>query len=158
MQQLGHLTRSGVVVATTVIDECSSHGIGLIELGHVLSATPPEFLEGRRKVSRFRDELTGEAEGVGVVAHFERFQFWPSRQVPGHHRHSPQMGLNAEFIDLSPAVESPRQGQGVSCRFRGVLRDIGRDPQVTPVVDQISDLDLTAPTNGSTSKTDQFDF
>jgi len=68
------------------------------------------------------------------------------------------MGLNAEFINLSPAVESPRQGQGVSCRFRSVLRDIGRDPQVTPVVDEISDIELTAPANGSTSKTDQFEF
>ena len=73
MQQLGHLTRSGVVVATTVIDECSSHGIGLIELSHVLSATPPEFLECRRKVSRFRDELTREAEGMGVVTQIEGF-------------------------------------------------------------------------------------
>ena len=68
------------------------------------------------------------------------------------------MGLNAEFIDLSPAVESPRQGQGVACRFRGVLRDIGRDPQVTPVVNEISDIDLTAPANGLTSKTDQLEF
>jgi hypothetical protein len=68
------------------------------------------------------------------------------------------MGLNAEFIDLSPAVESPRQGQGVSCRFRGVLRDIGRDPQVAPVIDQISDIELPAPANGLTSETDQFEF
>jgi len=73
MQQLGHLTRSRVVVAAPVVDESPSHGIGLVELRHVLSANPPKFLECRRKVSRFRDELTREAEGMGVVSQIEGF-------------------------------------------------------------------------------------
>src|ERR1035438_4000549 len=68
------------------------------------------------------------------------------------------MGVNAELIDLSPTVESPRKGQGVSCRFRCVLRDIGRHPQVTPVVDQILYVELNAPTNGLPAKPNQLEF
>jgi hypothetical protein len=73
MQQFSHLTSSRVFVTAPVVDKGSGHGIGLIELGHMLSASPSKFLECRRKVSRFGDELTREAEGMGVVTQIEGF-------------------------------------------------------------------------------------
>ena len=124
-EQFSQLRCLWIVISATLVMERPFERVTDVSTRHELGSGSAKSPECCRVVPGLRDELAGEAKGVGVIAEAKRSPRSAEVEVPRGERQSLCMGIVDEVSNLAARVKRTSQFPGAVGGLGGVLGDVG---------------------------------
>ena len=128
MEDAGELGGLRVVVAAAAVVKGAGQGQVRVGPRHVGRSCSPKRCEAGGESPGLGDELSGEAECMGVQAQVEPTKVSFARQVPSGQGDALAMGVSLRAHDFGTVLEAVGEVEGRVGGLDRVLGEVARDP------------------------------